>query len=268
MENPEASQLGALLAAAHSARQRPINLRGRLITWRHQGHIDRGFDRWSNARQAASGRLGGAGSSAGHVVRSSVQASFRIRAGARGPQRPEESTSSLQVVARWPDRWRLEGGWVQGGPTLTVIDGATWMSWSAQAGASSNFGAVNHGHGNPAAEMLDPTPLLGSDIEGLTAGEMTGRATWRLRAAPRDRAFVRPSARWAWEHCIDDYELDVDRETGLVICLIGRVDGEHALRYRFEDLEFGIELADDAFSLLPPDGRTPKDARRQHEPPG
>jgi hypothetical protein len=179
-----------------------------------------------------------------------------------GPsQSEEESDRVIQVVARWPDRWRLEGDWFRGGPALTVFDGHAWMNWSKDAGARTNFGDRAHRHGNPAQEMMDPAPLLRSDIDGLTAGQVSDRPTWHLGAEPRDRQ-GHHEHRWAWEHCIDDYQLDVDREYGLVTRLVGRVNGEDAIRYEFEQLELGIDLDDTFFGLVAPDGSPPIDARR------
>lgn len=132
------------------------------------------------------------------------------------------------------------------------------MAWSAENGARSNFGAANYQHGNPPYELLNPSPLLNSDIGGLAASEAAGRPTWRLTATPRRGE---AADRWPWEHCVDDYSVEVDREFGLVLQLAGRVDRRDAVRYWFEDLILGAQLDDDLFEMVAPDGSDVKDAR-------
>ncbi len=243
---------GRLLAAAQAASQRQVSLRGLLTIWRDQQRINRGFNRWTvGARLSDSNR---------------AAISDRVTLKAVGPKLGDQGDHTLTIEARWPDRWRLDGDWFAGGPTLTIIDGPIWMSWSKAGGAITNFGDPHFTHGNPAKEMLDPAPLLRSDIAALGTTELDGRRSWHLKATPRDRQYALGN-RWAWEHCIDDYELDVDREFGLVIGLTGRVSGKPAIRYRFDQLQFGIDLGDGLFDLVPPDGSLARDARLQGKPP-
>lgn len=263
MSKDETGELGRLLAAVHTVAVRTFTLQGTLRTWRHQGRINRGFERWSRARRSAppAAAPGAEGNAVSVVIRSSATA--RVRS--KGPPQPEETTTSVQVRAWWPYRWRIEGEWFPGGPSLLVADGQSWLSWSHRSGGLSNFGAGNHSHGNPAQEVLNPAAVLRSEISDLSVHERAGRVTWHFGARPRERTFG--GSRWAWEHCIDDYLADVDRETGLVIALVGRVDGADALRYEFEQLEFDVDLPDELFALVTPDGSEPKDATKQHQPP-
>ncbi len=177
-----------------------------------------------------------------------------------GPARPDEEEYVATVSACWPDRWRLDGRWSEQGPTLTVVDGPSWMAWSPEQGARANFGDRHHGHGNPARELLTPAPLFGSDILDLRSAEVDGRPCWRMTAQARDR-HRSPRVAWPSEHGIDDYDAHVDRETGLAVRLVGRVDGEDALRQGFDRIQFGVDAPHDerAFSLVPPDSTAPVD---------
>lgn len=244
------SELGELLAAAHGVAQRRVTRRGAMRPWRHQPRISAGFERWT-----------GHGSGPGPSI-AGVAASMR----ATSSPGPDEEEYVVALAAAWPDRFRLGGRWLSWGPSLTVIDGTSWMTWSPEHGASSNFGDPHHQHGNPAFELPNPLPLLLSDITELRRAGTLGRPTWQLVAHPRDRQ-LHLDVRWAWHNCIDDYLVDVDRETGLVIDVVGRVDGQDAIHYGFDQLETGVELDPGLFSLVPPDGSEPADTRTRHQPP-
>lgn len=242
------SELGDVRAAAHEALLRRITLRGVMRMWRIQSRINIGFKRWTSSK--ASGKSFAAGRFS-------------------GPPRPDQEEHVVAVAVHWPDHFRIDGKWLSWSeaPTLTVIARESWMTGSAEKGARSNYGHPRHGHGNPALDMLNPAPLLRSDLSEIRTVQAVGRPAWQLVASPRDRRSFHTSARWAWEHCIDDYLVEVDRETGLVINLTGRVDRQDAVRYAFDRLETGVELDPELFSLTPPDGSQPVDVRSPREMP-
>jgi outer membrane lipoprotein-sorting protein len=219
-----------------------VALVGTLTMWHDQGLVAAGYER--RAAYSPTNRTASLG------------------------QPPSGQTAQLvSVTALWPDRWRLEWGAPTGRPqAFTVINGATWMTWSPGDGARSNFGDPSQAHSNPAAKLLGPAPIFGSELTGLVHAELGGRPGWHFMARPLERQ-PHNSAGWALDHVLDDYVVDVDQGSGLVVSLVGRLDGREAVRYYFKDLVLDAEVDDELFSLVPPDGSEVLSARGKPHPP-
>lgn len=141
-------------------------------------------------------------------------------------------------------------------PSLAVRRGATWWRWDPQGGSVSNEGE-EHVDSSVADELrwiLGGLRTVASlRLHSVQPGVVAGRPTWRCRGSRRedeDAHFHRAMPIFG----ADEYELDVDRELGLIVRLAGFFEG--ALFSELELTELGVDepLDDELFVFASPDG--------------
>ena len=98
----------------------------------------------------------------------------------------------------------------------------------------------------PAAELLDPMPLLGAlEMTSVHKDRVGDRDVFRVLAKPR---FPLPTALGI----ADEEELVVDAERGVVFELIGLIDGSPSRTLELRDVRFDVEPTEETFKLVVP----------------
>ena len=175
--------------------------------------------------------------------------------------RPPESTSSLRLWREGPDRVREEREGVDGEPRLAVRDGQRWWSYDEYDGAITNVGEEEgdeseSGVGEETRLLFDPAPLIPLlDFEVLGPGERAGRPVLRVHAEPRRG--LRPDDRWDLNELAvgaDDYELEVDAETGCLLRVEARRQGSAFSVLEAVRADFDETLPPQVFVFEPPPG--------------
>ena len=140
---------------------------------------------------------------------------------------------------------------------LRVRVGETWWHYDAAWGATSNEADPRVGSGgHDLEEELDPAPLIGlADLELAGDERVDGRSGRRVTVTPRrfpdqryapDFAFHAPgSSEFGWV---------VDDETGVLLRVEVRLDGQPYQVTELHDLVFDGPLNDGLFVFVPPEG--------------
>lgn len=231
------SELGDLLALLHDAPGRVRRLRAEIITRTDPKAAARAW-----ARQGAS--------SGGRVMMYAYASE------------EEDAAFPAETCTRiWVDLdERLEREQNTGGhERLAVRRGETWWSWDPHCGAMSNEDEEGGTSvGDDRKWILGGLRVLASlRIEPLGPGEVARRPTVRCRATPH-RAESDEAREWALHdlpaYGSDAYELDVDRELGLILRVAGSFAGE--VFSETEVVELGVDenFPDDLFTFASPDG--------------
>ena len=192
-----------------------------------------------------------------------------VVASATGPPQPPGSGHE-EVVRLWvakPDRIREEhvGGDADG--ALAVQLGSTWWSYSPHLGAMTNHGdeRQQHGIGQMFQPLLEPAGVMGLfDMELTGRAERAGHsvicAAWRRRAlTDHDRFALHQLGTGAQEHAVE-----VDAERGVVLRLEARFEGEPMAICEVLDVTYDVELDDELFRFVAPDGEEPRTPASLH----
>jgi outer membrane lipoprotein-sorting protein len=158
-------------------------------------------------------------------------------------------------------RWRVELWAEQGrfrqerrGPDaehVLVVDGERWWSWSPTMGLRSHEDDRGVHHIGAGLEMLDPARFLsGFDLEPAGAGTVAGRAARRVHVRARDPKRHEPSG---LELGIEEAELLLDAERGLILRQAELFEGEEAFVREVEEIVYDVPLPAETFVFeLPP----------------
>jgi len=233
-------ELGALLVLLHGADARPGTVQVDYRVWRHQPQLSAAFlaAHEEQKRRGAGGTL--------------------IRLHGRGSAEPEPDERE-ETVRIWRDgvmaRVEHHGGDRDGYYAVAVPP--LWWMWDGRMGAISNQDdpTVGNNVGQEMELMLDPTPLLSSLRFRVTGGgEVAGRATVTAHGTPRR---LDPGRSFELHHLgtgADYYELEVDRDRGLLLAATAVRDGEPFHRITTLAIRFDEPIAPEMFRFDPPEG--------------
>ena len=135
-----------------------------------------------------------------------------------------------------------------------VLIGSEWWSWTPSAGLRTNGGDPSSTHGVGPAEILVDTPELLSVIRVRAVSRTTfrSRSAYLVSAEPAKADWnAPPSVLHALGAGADNYQLEVDAETGLLLSTQAELGGQP---FRMVDIEeFGLNEQLDE-SLFTPSG--------------
>lgn len=235
------SELADLLELIHGARGRVRSVQATIVERRRPQLLERAFR--SFAEQVEMARGGGY---------------FHVPLGGVTPgEQADEHVWRIEVAAE-AGRFRQE----HRGPDaehLLVVDGDRWWDWSPAFGLRSheNERGVHH-HGG--LDLLDASGLLaGCTLEPAGESLAAGRPATRVRVRGTS-AGHRPSG---LEPGIEEAELLLDAERGLVLRRADLVDGEEAFVREVERITYDQMLPPETFVFELPSGAS---ARGRAEP--
>jgi outer membrane lipoprotein-sorting protein len=237
------SELGDLLELLHGAAGRVDSVESRWRLWRHDDRVREAF--------------------IAHATRSGGRT---VTVGSGEPdQRSPEHDEQVRFWWQRPDSIREErdapsdeGSWT-GHATLVIRVGATWWSFSPQAGAMTNAGDEHHSHGagEQVLAMLDPSELTGLlDFTISGRGERAGRPVLLVRCQPRARDRRGPAS-FALHHLgaeAHEYAIEVDAERGVLLRAEARFDGQAISVTEALQIVFDTTLDPELFRFTPPAG--------------
>jgi outer membrane lipoprotein-sorting protein len=160
-----------------------------------------------------------------------------------------------------PDRLReaVESEAARGQTRTTVLDGAVWWMYTPEWGAVSNVELddderAQHtaGGGERFRPLLDPSGFIAL----LDFGEPEDAGD-RLRVRARPRDDVEGQGFHLHLHLVggaDEYELELDRDTGIVRRLVSFLDGHELAATELTELVLDEELPGGTFAFVPPPG--------------
>jgi outer membrane lipoprotein-sorting protein len=171
----------------------------------------------------------------------------------------EPRPASLWVNRLWwvkPDRLREEQEDVGGDndPMVRVVDGARfWSLAGGELASSDHMPGLSSPPTPHVGYLLDPAlvlPVVDLSVEG--EATQAGRAALVLAARPRDRDDSLsighlPSG-------ADEYELLVDRATGVLLRVAAFIDGEEFMVTEITSIAFDEPIDQERFVLVPPEG--------------
>ena len=233
--------LGELLVLLHGADAPRARLTVSYRVWRHQERLQAAF-----LADVEERRRGGA----------SVGV---FSYGSRDGSEPAEVQETVRI---WRDgeRCRVEHHGGQQDGYYAVVDGPLWWMWNEQSGAHSNQDDPSVGFGGIGKElqiMLNPVPLLGAlRFEPVGSAEVAGRPTLTARGFPRPLdtrhgpGFTLSDLGTGAEH----YELEIDRELGVLLAVTAVRDGQPFHRITTLSLSFEEPIPDKRFRFEPPPG--------------
>ena len=240
------SELGDLLELLHGAAGRVSSVQSRWRLWRHDQRVREAFT--AHAQQTGgrtyATQLAGPGGAADRLPGHTEEVRFWW-----------QSPASLREER---DPAASEGSWT-GQPTLVIRVGATWWSFSPQAGAMTNAGDERHSHGagDQFLAMLDPSELLGLlDFTIIGRGERAMRPVLLVLCRPR-RGDQRGAPAFALHHLglgAEEYAIEVDTERGVLLRVEARFGG-HALQVtEAAQIAFDTRLDPGLFRFVAPAG--------------
>jgi hypothetical protein len=170
------------------------------------------------------------------------------------PPTGEELEATLSLAAdRMRSRFRAELVSAHGPevvPDLLVVDNA-WFWARTGAELTTNDGDPGHRHGGDAAlQLLRPSNLPALfDLTATRTTVVAGRGCVGVRAVPRPGA---PDGADPFGMVVggDEFLLDVDLATGLLMRVTKLVDGTPAEVHEWLELELDVPLADSLFAPL------------------
>jgi hypothetical protein len=175
-----------------------------------------------------------------------------------GANQPVEQEQTVRI---WRDgqKVRVEHHGGERDGHYAVADPPLWWMWDERTGARSNEDDPSVGNhvGQELETMLDPTSLLSSlrfDVTGNS--EIAGRSTFTVRATPRpvDDRFGLPIELGTLGTGGDYYELEVDRERGVLLAAAAVRNSEPFRAISALSIQFDSQLAPDIFRFEPPAG--------------
>jgi len=231
--------LGDVLELLHGAPSSFRTLRGTVRAWQHHARSHEAFLRHYGER-------GG------------TAYAVDVASG----EHTETSETISRIWVELPDRTRAESQHEQGGmrsQSTVVIDGDTWWSFDPHTGARTNGGDRRYGHGLPFnALLVAPGQVVGSGELAL-AGEtaIAGRRglVVHARGRPVSALFPEPG------HLLEEAQLVVDAERGVLLRLEHLLDGESYALEEFTEIAFDEEFPAETFVFEPPAGEELRNAR-------
>jgi hypothetical protein len=231
--------LGALLVLLHNAELSATTSEITYRVWRHQERLKAAL--LADAEQQQRGGAGIQTFSYGEIAE------------------PVELEETVRIW-RDGDRARVEH---HGGPRdgyYAVADGLLWWMWDERNGAHSNQDDPSVGS-NVTEElqvMLDPTPLLSSlRFEPAGDSQVAGRLTISAHGIPRPQDRRRGPPAFELNEIgmgADYYELEVDRQFGVLLCATAIRDGKPFHKIATLAAAFDQPIPDDTFRFKPPTG--------------
>lgn len=224
----------------HGADARPRTVEAAYRVWRHQPRLRAAFlaNHEEQKRRGAGGRL------------------FTLHATGRGEPQPDEREETVRI---WREglvaRVEHHGGARDGYYAVAVPP--LWWIWDERMGAHSNQDdpSVGNNAGQEMELMLDPTPLLSSLWFRVTgSSQIAGRPTVTARGTPRP---VDQGRSFELNHLgtgADYYELEVDRQRGVLLAATAVHDGEPFHRITTLAIRFDEPIAPEMFRFEPPEG--------------
>src|SRR5579864_4276291 len=171
---------------------------------------------------------------------------------------PAEYEETLRIW-RAGERVRVEHHGGERDGHYAVTDGPLWWMWDERSGAHSNQDdpRVGSGVGEELQIMLNPVPLLSSlRFQPTGSSEVAGRPTISALGIPRAR-----DARHGREFELDElgtgadfYELEVDRQRGVLLAVTAIRDREPFQRITTLAAAFDQPIPDETFRFEPPAG--------------
>jgi hypothetical protein len=208
--------------------------------WRHQPRLRAAFlaDHEEQKRRGAGGRL------------------FTLHGTRHAEPEPDEREETVRI---WREgvmaRVEHHGGDRDGYYAVAVPP--LWWMWDERMGAHSNQDdpTVGNSAGQEMKLMLDPTPLLSSlRFRVVGSSQIVGRPTVTARGTPR---LVDQGRSFELNHLgtgADYYELEVDRERGVLLAAMAARDGEPFHRITTLAIRFDEPIAPEMFRFEPPEG--------------
>jgi hypothetical protein len=233
------SALGDLLVLLHDADATCRSVQATYRIWRHDERAHAAFlaDAEERRRRGASGTL------------------FTYDNGEPTPPEHEETVR----IWREGERFRVERHGGEWDGYYAVADGPLWWIWDERMGARSNEDdpSVGSSVGQELEVMLNPPPLLSSlCFRAAGNSQVAGRATVTAHATPRPQDIRHMGSFELHELGIgaDHYELEVDRERGVLLAMTAIRDGQPfhkitALAIRFDEM-----ISAETFRFEPPEG--------------
>jgi|SRR5579884_1562279 len=237
--NADAVELGALLVLLHRADAPVETVEVTYRRWRHRERAHAAFVADAEEQKR----------------RGTAIALYGLFEAESEPAEDEETVR----IWRAGERVRVEhhGGDRDG--YYAVTDGPLWWMWDERNGAHSNQDdpSVGSGIGEELQIMLNPVPLLGSlRFQPTGSSEVVGRPTISAHGIPRPRATRHGPAFELHElgTGADFYELEVDRQLGVLLAATAIRDGKPFHRITTLSAAFGEPIPDETFRFEPPPG--------------
>jgi len=231
------SELGDLLDLMHGAVGRTGTVSAVLFEQRRPELLKRAFQRFGERVEFA--RAGGY---------------FRVPLGGVAPG--EQAEVHRWRVELWAERGRFRQE--RRGPDaehVLVVDRERWWSWSPAMGLQSYEEERGVHHFGAGLEMLDPARFLsGFDLDPAGEVVVAGRAACRVRVRARDLERHRAGG---LELGIEEAELLLDRERGLILRRAELFESEEAFVREVEEIAYDVPLPAETFVFeLPPGAST------------
>lgn len=199
--------------------------------------------------------------------------SIMIESHAAGLDASQSGSNGLQLNGTWriwwrkPDCWRDEYEFASGGsPVVSIASEAeatfyeptfetlytTRAPTERPEGLPSSVDVVQAEWGTIIARLqsialFSDFGMSGWALDAIGKRTHCGRDAVIIRAR---RGAVEPEV-WPW---VDEYELIVDLERGVLLSCAGIVDGQHAVVMSVRSIEFDAAIPDTVFSFKPPAG--------------
>ncbi|MEA2147716.1 MAG: hypothetical protein QOG59_3303, partial [Solirubrobacteraceae bacterium] len=180
-----------------------------------------------------------------------------------GPGTAEAEPAESEATARiWRagERVRVEHHGRERDGYYSVTDGPLWWIWDERNGAHSNQDdpSVGSGVGEELQFMLNPVPLLSSlRFQPTGSSEVAGRPTISAHGIPRPRDTARHGPAFELHELgtgADFYELEVDRQLGVLLVVTAVRDGQPFHRITTLAVAFDQLIPDETFRFEPPAG--------------
>jgi hypothetical protein len=230
--------LGEVLALLHNAEDSFTRFQGEAVVWTQ-------VERQQEAFVAEAEESG---------------ATLMVAVGDPTEPSPQETREELSVWIERPDRERVSrrGGYLDGHETVRV--GSTWWNIGGPTGAITNEGDDSYGTGadQELEPLLNPASLLSLlRLSVVGEGRRADRETIRVLAVPRELDEERGEHGWALHSLgsgADEYAIEIDAASGLLLLVEARRNGEPFRRIEFSSIELDPELPPETFVLEPPPG--------------
>ncbi|MGH8437386.1 MAG: hypothetical protein ACRERX_23660 [Pseudomonas sp.] len=197
------------------------------------------------------------------------ESTVTLEAQRTGPAGMPPSRHECRAWWRRPCNWRDERRWDGGALAISVSDGATASAYVSSLHTLYTNQRTQRlvtrirsllqpqmGYQLPTVEnrlqnipLLDPSFLASWELATLGELKYLDRSCFRIGAV-RTNATPGPVP-WHW---VDEYEVLVDQEVGVLLRYAGIVDGEQAASLSVRSVHFNDPIPDEVFSYEPPEG--------------
>lgn len=161
----------------------------------------------------------------------------------------DEAGTTYELWRAGPDRWREDRGNV-----VTVLDGDERLTYAPAMGGFRHPAGPRSGP--PWSGLLQPRWILEHcDIEIRGTDLVAGRPTWLLELRPGSNPIPRfhnPFMTHPWLGT--EHSCRVDQETGIVLTVEGRFEGEICSTWTTTTFELDETIDPAVFAFVPPDG--------------